>query len=231
MSGMVPDKTLLWEKADGSLGSTESKFWELEMWLHKYLRRKLDFFAVSCELTHTWPVDLRQILSFTFSSFKWIQCVVICWESFKCIWIKNPISQWYHWNQLFAIRLCEDKNINHVWTCLIATMVANLGTLITRSKKLFSPLVNNIFKNETTSGIYDDKLSGFNNGCFPIFSLLLKMFFFQLVEVLNKVISHKRPVTVVLLWSCVDRAIDQLFSHNIAWILYMLYWYYLFIPY
>ncbi len=50
-----------------------------------------------------------------------------------------------------------------------------------------------------TTGIYDDLLSGFNNGCFPIFSLLLKMLFFQLVDVLNKVISHKRPVTVVLI--------------------------------
>ncbi len=82
-----------------------------------------------------------------------------------------------------------------------------------------------------TTGIYDDLLSGFNNGCFPIFSLLLKMLFFQLVEVSNKVISHKRPVTVVLIWSCVDRAIYQLFSHNIAWILYILYWYYLYIAY
>ncbi len=30
-----------------------------------------------------------------------------------------------------------------------------------------------------TSGIYDDMLSGFNNGSFPIFSLLLKIFFFS----------------------------------------------------
>lgn len=38
-----------------------------------------------------------------------------------------------------AIRLCEDKNVNHVWTCLIATTVADLETLIIRSRNCLGP--------------------------------------------------------------------------------------------